>query len=67
MRRSFHSFPYIYIMLLMASAACSKSADKDVWDNHDAQGHTYIDNDEYYIAPTGGYVNGASSGILDAD
>lgn len=67
MRRSFHTFPYACLMLLMTGTACSSSADKDVWNSHEVQGQTYIDNDEYYVAPTGGYVNGANSGILDAD
>lgn len=57
--------------MLMISTACNdKSADDHVIEHYDTtatQGQTYIDNDEYYVAPTGGYVSGANSGILDAD
>lgn len=57
--------------MLVCNAACAdKTSDDHVWDNYSTQpeqGQTYIDNDEYYVAPTGGYVSGASSGIIDAD
>lgn len=57
-------------MLLLATACSSQTANKDIWQNyHTSEDATdgYIDNDEYYVAPTGGYVNGATGGILDAD
>lgn len=63
----------VSILLLLGSTACSsKASDHQVWDHYSdhqdaVSDQDYIDNDEYYVAPTGGYVYGASSGILDAD
>ncbi len=62
---------FLMVMLAFTSACSSKSADDNVWDHYTARDEVadgqYIDNDAYYSAPTGGYVNGANGGIIDAD
>jgi hypothetical protein len=55
------------VLASMTLTSCDKSEDRHVWDNYstgDAGNDGYVDNDEYYIPPTGGYNNDA---ILDPD
>lgn len=71
MRFPSHILRPLSALILVACAACSKASDEHVWDNYSASrgevAETYIDNDEYYTPPTGGYVTGANGGIIDAD
>lgn len=71
MRFSSHILQLLSICVLVLNTACHKASDEHVWDHYSASredtGDTYIDNDEYYTPPTGGYVTGANGGILDAD
>jgi hypothetical protein len=56
------------VLLMCVSVACKDKAVEDhVWDQYHTTPEAtdgYIDNDEYYVPPTGGYVPG---GMLDPD
>ncbi len=56
--------------ILMVNTACKDGSEEEhLWGQYDTQpdpSQTYIDNDEYYVAPTGGYVT-PNDAILDPD
>jgi hypothetical protein len=58
-------------LLLLTLAGCSeKSTNDHAWDYYartPQADQTYIDNDEYYVAPSGNYGGNSSSDFLDVD
>jgi hypothetical protein len=70
MNRPNHRQIALIFVLLTLDACSAKPAKDPAWDYYartPQAGQTYIDNDEYYVAPTGNYGGNSSSDILDAD